>query len=81
MWVSYSHHDPRKAALDNAFWTLAAAPPFCFTVRKLREVRYERDLFVEGDGLDDERAVVYFFEMTHGQEGAQGSDAAGGGDT
>ena len=64
VWVAYSHHDPHKAALDNAFWALAAAPPFCFAVRHERDVRFERDLFIENDGLDEARAVVHFYTLT-----------------
>ena len=69
VWVTYSHHDPGKAALDDAFWALAAAPPFHFVVRKLREVRFDRDVFLESDGLDEQRAVVYFYELRHGGGG------------
>ncbi len=35
-------------------------------------MRFERDLFVEGDGLDEARAVVYFYELTHGSGGESG---------
>ena len=76
VWVTYSHHDPGKAALDNAFWALAAAAPYGFRVRKLREVRFERDLFVEGDGLDDARAVVFFYELRHAGGGEAGEQGA-----
>jgi nicotinamide N-methyltransferase len=66
VWVSYSHHDPGKAALDNAFWALA--PAAGFAARKVREVQFASDLFEEGDGLDQARAVVYFYELTHDGE-------------
>ncbi len=36
VWVAYSHHDPRKAPLDDAFFDRAAAPPFAFACRKAR---------------------------------------------
>jgi hypothetical protein len=36
VWVAYSHHDPGKAALDNAFFPLAQAAPYGFAVRKAR---------------------------------------------
>jgi len=72
VWVAYSHHDPHKAALDDAFFALAAAPPFCFAVTHVRDIRFERDLFVQGDGLDDARAVVYFYTLTR-EAAAQGS--------
>ena len=62
--MAYSHHDPHKAALDDAFFALAAAPPFGFTVTHVRDVRFERDLCVQGDGLDEARAVVYFYTLT-----------------
>ena len=70
--MAYSHHDPHKAALDDAFFALAAAPPFCFAVTHVRDIRFERDLFVQGDGLDDARAVVYFYTLTR-EAAAQGS--------
>ena len=64
VWVAYSHHDPHKAALDDAFFALAAAPPFSFQVEHVRDIRFERDVFVQGDGLDEARAVVYFYTLT-----------------
>jgi hypothetical protein len=44
----------------------------CRSIPQVREVRFERDLFVEGDGLDEARAVVYFYELTHGSGGESG---------
>lgn len=64
VWVSYSHHDPQKAALDNAFFTLAVEPTYGFTVTKVRDIEFERDTFVENDGLDDQRRIVHFYELT-----------------
>ncbi len=76
VWVAYSHHDPGKAALDNKFWELAAAAPFHFVVRRVREHAFARDLFTEGDGLDDARAVVYFYTLTRSGGAQPEGDAA-----
>ena len=62
---AFSHHDPGKAPLDLAFFALAAEPPFALEATHVRDVRYERDVFVMGDGLDDERAIVHFYELRH----------------
>ena len=62
--MAYSHHDPHKAALDDAFFARAAAAPCGVAVTHVRDVRFERDLFVQNDGLDEARAVVYFYTLT-----------------
>lgn len=30
---------------------------------QVRDIEFERDLFVENDGLDDERRIVHFWEL------------------
>lgn len=62
--MAYSHHDPHKASLDDAFFALARAPPFGFRVAHARDVPFPRDVFAEGDGLDAERAVVHVYTLT-----------------
>ena len=60
--VAFSHHDPQKRELDLAFFTKAH---ICgFAVTHVVDYRFERDLFVENDGLDDQRAVVHYYTLT-----------------
>jgi hypothetical protein len=64
-WVAFSHHDPHKGPLDMAFFEKARSPPFSFSVTLEERFQYERDNFVERDGLDEERAVVHFYSLRH----------------
>lgn len=61
--VAFSHHDPEKSALDMAFFDLARAPPFRFRVLHCAGQQFARDLFIEGDGLDEARAMVHHYEL------------------
>jgi nicotinamide N-methyltransferase len=71
--VAYSHHDPEKRALDMAFFTLAEQEEEGEEGREggvggwvVEDVKMEQcvDLFVEGDGLDEERGKVYVKRLT-----------------
>jgi len=62
IWFAYGHHDPRKAHLDMRFFDIAAAPPFNFVFEKVRE-ESRTDIFVENDGLDDQRNVIYLYHL------------------
>lgn len=50
--------DPGKAPLDLRIFELAREPPFTFIVEDIK-MEQRVDLFVEGDGLDEERGKVY----------------------
>ena len=60
--VAFSHHDPQKRELDLAFFTKAQDAGFAVT--HVADHRFERDLFVENDGLDEQRAVVHHYTLT-----------------
>ena len=64
-WVTYSHHDPEKAALDRNFFKLAIEEPFNFVVTKVRSQQLV-DLFVCNDGMDKARGVVYLYHLQNG---------------
>lgn len=62
-WVSFSHHDPQKKILDLNFFTLAESEEFGFTVMKFSEQVRQSYPFVEQDGLDDQRGIVYIYTL------------------
>ena len=66
VWCAFSHHDPLKAPLDLAFFDKASAAGLAW--RKVSETAFERDLFEEGDGMDAQRAVVLFYELSWAHE-------------
>jgi nicotinamide N-methyltransferase len=59
--VAYSHHDPEKAKLDMRFFELAKEEGWV-----IEDIKVEQcvDLFVENDGLDEERGKVYVKRLT-----------------
>jgi len=59
--VTFSHHDPLKAPLDLAFFKLAEQR---FRVQHVCDFSFPRDVFIENDGLDDQRAVVHYYTLT-----------------
>ncbi|RYH31480.1 hypothetical protein EON65_02475 [archaeon] len=61
-YVTFSHHDPSKAALDLNFFTLAEEE-FGLRVCKLGEVMRQSYPFRESDGLDEKRGVVHFYTL------------------
>lgn len=76
--VAYSHHDPEKRALDMAFFTLAEQEEEEEGQAEkgvggwvVEDVRIEQcvDLFVEGDGMDQERGKVYVKRLTRRGKG------------
>jgi len=76
--VAYSHHDPEKRALDLAFFTLAEQEEGGEGPGEggvggwvVEDVRVEQcvDLFVEGDGMDEERGKVYVKRLTRRRKG------------
>lgn len=59
---------------DRAGDVLLLAPACVLSSQcQVRDIEFERDLFVENDGLDDERRIVHFWELRFA------SAAAGGG--
>jgi nicotinamide N-methyltransferase len=75
--VAFSHHDPQKRDLDLAFFTKAQQ---CgFDVTHVCDHRFERDLFVENDGLDDQRAVVHYYTLTRSSGDARSITGSAGG--
>jgi nicotinamide N-methyltransferase len=64
-WITYSHHDPEKAALDRNFFKLAIEEPYNFKVTKVQQQQLV-DLFVCNDGMDKARGVVYLYHLEHG---------------
>ena len=65
--VAFSHHDPQKRELDLAFFTKAQSCGFAVT--HVVDHHFERDLFVENDGLDEQRAVVHYYTLTRSSGG------------
>ena len=59
--VIFSHHDPQYTEKDLNFFELAEKQGFIVT--KGEEVEME-DLFVENDGMDHLRNIVYFYTLT-----------------
>lgn len=61
-YVTFSHHDPLKAALDLAFFQLAEEDGFMVTAMgKVNRLTYP---FREADGLDEQRGDVFFYTLT-----------------
>jgi len=63
-YVTFSHHDPAKKLLDLNFFTLAREPQFNFEVTFIGQEFRKSYPFVESDGLDEERGVVYMYTLT-----------------
>lgn len=63
VWVAYSHHDPHKKDKDLEFFTKAEEERFGFLVKEVGQVHMQ-DLFIENDGLDDQRGIVYLSLLT-----------------
>lgn len=58
---AFSHHDPQKRDLDLAFFEVAASAGLrskCVT-----SVLADQSMFVENDGMDDARRVIYVYEL------------------
>ncbi|CAM9672989.1 unnamed protein product, partial [Phaeothamnion confervicola] len=62
-WVAFSHHDPSKAAHDMRFFELATAPGTGAFEATLDHQVQMTDIFVENDGLDGARGVVYVYRL------------------
>lgn len=62
-WCAFSHHDPGKRDKDLAFFTIAEEE-FGFVVEKINEEKRKSYPFVEHDGLDDQRGVIYIYTLT-----------------
>lgn len=60
-WVTFSHHDPEKSDADMVFFSLAQQE-FNFSVDFIKEENWP-PLFVENDGLDEERGRVFFYKL------------------
>jgi len=77
--VAYSHHDPEKRALDMAFFRLAEQEEEEGEEGReggeggwvVEDVKMAQcvDLFVEGDGMDEERGKVYVKRLTRKGKG------------
>jgi predicted nicotinamide N-methyase len=63
-WVTFSHHDPHKAEKDLNFFALAESAEFGFRVVKMEAEARQSYPFVERDGMDEERGVVYVYTLT-----------------
>ena len=61
-WVSFSHHDPHKKHLDLNFFTLAVEE-FGLIVESVCEESRKAYPFVEEDGRDDARGMVYLYTL------------------
>ena len=61
-WCCFSHHDPHKRELDLAFFTIAEEE-FGFIVSKEGQEQRQSYPFVEDDGRDNERGVVYIYKI------------------
>lgn len=62
-YVTFSHHDPQKKDLDLNFFELAASEEYQFTVQYIGEEVRQSYPFVEADGLDAQRGVVYIYTL------------------
>lgn len=63
-YVTFSHHDPQKRELDLNFFRLAEQEPYNLTVTYLGEDVRQSYPFREGDGMDEQRGVVYLYTLT-----------------
>ena len=66
-WVTFSHHDPHKRDLDLNFFRLAESDDFGFVVSMVAEEQHESYPFVENDGLDGQRGMVYTYKLERGK--------------
>jgi nicotinamide N-methyltransferase len=64
-YITFSHHDPQKKNLDLNFFTLAAGPEFDFKVKYIGQERRPSYPFVELDGMDEDRGIVYYYTLTY----------------
>ena len=65
-YVSFSHHDPQKKELDLNFFKLAEDEPYNLTVTYIGEEIRQTYPFKEGDGMDEQRGVVYLYTLAIG---------------
>lgn len=63
-WVTFSHHDPMKRLLDLNLFRLAESEEYGLSVEAVAEEQRSSHPFVENDGLDEERGVVYTYKLT-----------------
>lgn len=61
--ITFSHHDPKKSNLDMNFFTLAMEDEFGFEIEKIGQEQRSSYPFVENDGLDDQRGIVYIYRL------------------
>ena len=64
-YITFSHHDPQKKNLDLNFFTLAEGPDFGFQVRFIGQEHRPSYPFVESDGMDEDRGVVYYYTLSY----------------
>eukprot|EP01040_Poterioochromonas_malhamensis_P000474 gene474-507_t len=62
-YITFSHHDPAKAALDLNFFTLAVDPEYAFTVEKLGTQSRPSYPFREQDGKDEIRGIIHIYTL------------------
>jgi EEF1A N-terminal glycine/lysine methyltransferase len=63
-WVSFSHHDPLKKELDLNFFEMAKQEPYNLNVNYVGKEIRQTYPFREGDGLDEQRGIVYLYTLT-----------------
>ena len=63
-YITFSHHDPQKRLLDLNFFTLAVEPEYGFEVAFIRQESRPSYPFVEADGMDEMRGIVYMYTLT-----------------
>lgn len=75
-YITFSHHDPKKSHLDLNFFTLAQQQQreedgdkddegYNFDVELITVEKRVSYPFIENDGLDDERGMVYMYALKH----------------
>lgn len=66
-WITFSHHDPLKSEKDLHFFELAASAveEFNFIVEFVDQEIRESYPFVEKDGMDAQRGIVYIYTLRH----------------
>lgn len=62
-YVTFSHHDPAKASLDLNFFSICREEPYRFDVKYIGKNVRESYPFKEKDGFDDQRGVIYLYEL------------------
>jgi len=61
-WCAFSHHDPHKSDKDLNFFTLASEE-FDFNVEIIAQEQRKSYPFIENDGRDDQRGIVYIYKL------------------